>query len=102
MDLLGYVMEQDASDLHLTAGLAPTIRVHGDLKPVPDTPKMTPDAVTKMVLSLLTQRQRERLEQDRELDTSYSLPGKARFRVNGYYQRDSMGAAFRLIPTAIR
>ena len=41
-------------------------------------------------------------QQDRELDASYSLPGRARFRVNGYYQRDSMGAAFRLIPTAIR
>jgi len=102
MRLLEQVLEEDASDLHLTAGLPPTVRVHGDLKPLSSYPKLTPEQVTQMMLSMLTQRQRERLEQDRELDASFSLPGRARFRVNGYYQRDSMGAAFRLIPTAIR
>jgi twitching motility protein PilT len=102
MGLLDQVLKHDASDLHLTAGLPPTMRVHGELRAVADQPPLTPENVTHMVLSILTQRQRERLEQDRELDTSYSLPGKARFRVNVYYQRDSMGAAFRLIPFAIR
>src|SRR6266545_527347 len=102
MRLLEQVLEEDASDLHLTAGLPPMVRVHGDLKPLATYPKLTPEQVTHMMLSMLTQRQRERLEQDRELDASFSLPGKARFRVNAYYQRDAMGAAFRLIPTAIR
>jgi twitching motility protein PilT len=102
MGLLDQVLEHDASDLHLTAGLPPTMRVHGELRPVTDYPPLTPENVTHMVLSILTQRQRERLEQDRELDTSYSLPGRARFRVNVYYQRESMGAAFRLIPFEIR
>src|SRR3989454_5337495 len=102
MDLLSQVLDRDASDLHLTAGLPPVLRIHGELRALPQYPKLTPEQVTQMVLSILTQRQRERLEQDRELDTSYSLPGQARFRVNVYYQRDAMGAAFRLIPFAIR
>ena len=55
-----------------------------------------------MIYSILTQKQRERLEQDLELDLSYSLPGKARFRVNVYIQRDAIGAAFRMIPFEIK
>ena len=102
MQLLERVLALDASDLHLTAGLPPTLRIHGELTPLADHPPLSPEQVSGMVLSMLTQRQRERLEQDRELDTSYSLPGQARFRVNAYFQRESMGAAFRLIPYAIR
>ena len=101
-ELLNHVLEKDASDLHLTAGAAPTVRVHGDLKPVEDYPIMQPDELRRMVYAILTQAQRERLEQEFELDLSYSLPGKARFRVNVYFQRDAVGAAFRLIPFAIR
>ncbi len=101
-ELLALVLEQDASDLHLTAGAHPTIRLHGDLKPLENYPKMDPEQLRRMIYSILAQRQRERLEQDLELDVSYSLPGKARFRVNVYFQRDAVGAAFRLIPFAIR
>ena len=101
-ELLNNVLEMDASDLHLTAGAAPTIRIHGDLKPVDGYNPMEPEELRRMVYAILTQAQRERLEQDLELDLSYSLPGKARFRVNVYFQRDAIGAAFRLIPFAIR
>ena len=101
-ELLNHVLERDASDLHLTAGAAPTIRVHGDLKPVDGYNLMEPEELRRMVYAILTQAQRERLEQDLELDLSYSLPGKARFRVNVYFQRDAVGAAFRLIPFSIR
>ena len=102
MQLLEHVVSLDASDLHLTVGLPPTIRIRGDLVAVDGQSPLSREQVSAMVLSILTQRQRERLEQNRELDTSYALPGQARFRVNAYYQRDSMGAAFRLIPYAIR
>jgi twitching motility protein PilT len=101
-ELLGQVLTMDASDLHLTAGAHPTIRIHGDLKPLATYPKLGPEQVRQMVYAILTQRQRERLEEDLELDLSYSLPGKARFRVNVYFQRDAVGAAFRLIPFVIR
>jgi twitching motility protein PilT len=101
-ELLSHVLEKEASDLHLTAGAAPTIRVHGDLKPVEGYDVMEPEELRRMIYAVLTQAQRERLEQDLELDLSYSLPGKARFRVNVYFQRDAIGAAFRLIPFAIR
>src|SRR5438270_2838983 len=101
-ELLGKVLDTGSSDLHLTAGAYPTIRQHGDLKPLDGYPRMEPEPLRRMIYSILTQRQRERLEQELELDVSYSLPGKARFRVNVYFQRDAIGAAFRLIPFAIR
>jgi twitching motility protein PilT len=101
-ELLEQVLAHDGSDLHITAGASPTIRVHGDLVPMSQYGKLEPDVIFQMITSILTQRRRERLEQDLELDQSYSLPGRARFRVNVYFQRDSLGAAFRLIPTRIR
>ena len=100
--LLSAVLEQGASDLHLTAGSPPAIRVNGSIRRLDEHPVLTPDDLQNMIYSILSQKQRERLEAQQELDTSYSLPGKARFRVNVYYQRDSLGAAFRLIPFEIK
>jgi twitching motility protein PilT len=102
MELLEAVLERGASDLHVTSGTPPTIRVHGSLMRLDQYPKLSPDELQRMIYSILTQKQRERLEQDLELDVSYSLPGKARFRVNVYFQRDALGAAFRLIPFEIK
>src|ERR1041385_8118897 len=63
---------------------------------------MAPRALQGMVYAILPQKLREKFEQELELDMSYALPGKARFRVNVYFQRDSIGAAFRLIPYEIK
>jgi len=101
-ELLTHVLSMDASDLHLTVGAKPTVRMHGDLRPLDQYDILEPDQVRRMVYAILTQRQREKLEQDLELDMSYSLPGRARFRVNVYFQRDAVGAAFRFIPFTIR
>ena len=101
-ELLERMVELGASDLHLTAGAPPTIRLHGDLEPLADYPPMDRELLRNMLYAILTQRQREKLEQDLELDVAYSLPGTARFRLNVYFQRDSIGAAFRMIPTNIR
>jgi len=101
-ELLDLVLERRASDLHLTAGSQPVIRLHGDLMRLEDYPKLTPQGLRSMIYAILPQRRREELEQELELDMSYSLPGKARFRVNVYFQRDSIGGAFRLIPFEIR
>jgi twitching motility protein PilT len=101
-ELLGHALAMDASDLHITVGAKPTVRVHGDLRPLDQYEILQPDQVRRMIYAVLTQRQRERLEQELELDLSYSLPGRARFRVNVYFQRDALGAAFRFIPFTIR
>ncbi len=101
-DLLGYVLEVGASDLHLTTGAPPTIRMHGHLRAVENFPAMTPQVVQNTMYAILTQKQREKFEENLELDFAYSLPGKARFRVNVYKQRASVGAAFRLIPHEIK
>jgi twitching motility protein PilT len=101
-ELLEIVLERGASDLHITAGIPPTLRLHGDLIKLDEYPVMTPRGLQSMIYAILPQRHREHLEQELELDMSYALPGKARFRVNVYWQRDSLGAAFRLIPYEIK
>jgi twitching motility protein PilT len=97
-DVLLTVMERNASDLHLTAGSPPMIRQHGKLNAL-DYPALTPQQTREVVYSILTNDQRQRLETDWQIDLAYSIPGKARFRVNAYFQRASLSAAFRLIPS---
>ena len=101
-ELLGALLDMEGSDLHLTAGSPPVVRVHGDLERVEGYPALSPRALQGMIYAILPQKLRERFEQELELDMSYSLPGRARFRVNVYMQRDSMGAAFRVIPFEIK
>ena len=101
-ELLEQTIERGASDLHLTTGSHPIVRVNGSLQRMEEYPTLMPEQLQRMVFSILTQKQRERLEQDLELDVSYSLPGKGRFRVNVYFQRDAIGAAFRMIPFEIK
>jgi twitching motility protein PilT len=101
-DLLVTVLELNASDLHLTAGARPTIRLNGSLSPLEDRPILTPPVLQQMMYEILTQRQRERFEEELELDFAYAVPGRARFRVNLYRQREALGAAFRLIHYEIK
>ena len=101
-ELLAALLELGGSDLHLTAGTPPTVRVHGELERLDTYPNLTPRSLQGMIYAILPQKLRERFEQELELDMSYSLPGQARFRVNVYMQRDALGAAFRLIPFEIK
>ena len=96
-EVLLQVMERNASDLHLTAGSPPMIRHHGRLHAL-DYPHLTPQLTREVIYSILTNEQRQRLETDWQIDLAYSIPGKARFRVNAYIQRAALSAAFRLIP----
>jgi twitching motility protein PilT len=100
-DLLMQVLERKASDLHITVGSPPMIRVHGGLEML-DYPKLTSNDTKELIYSILTLDQREQLERNLEYDFSYSLVGYARFRVNAYFQRNSIGAAFRIIPVQIK
>src|SRR5438094_6469099 len=97
-DLLMEVVSRRASDLHLTAGAHPTVRVRGRLSAVEEYPKLSPSDTREIIYSILTGDQRQRLETHWQLDFAYSIPGHARFRVNAYFQRGAIGAAFRLIP----
>ena len=100
VDILVETLDQGASDLHLAVGLPPAIRINGSLQPL-DYPRLTSNDTRDLIYSILTQDQRQRLETDWEIDFSYSVPGRARFRVNAFFQRNSLGAAFRLIPVTI-
>src|SRR6478752_7080792 len=100
--LLAAMAERNASDLHLTAASPPVIRVNGKLERLPETDDLELDDIRTLVYRILSTEQQKVLETKRQLDFSYSLPGVARFRVNTYYQRTSLGAAFRLIPTRIK
>ena len=97
-DLLMEVVSRKASDLHVSAGAHPTIRVRGHLTPLENYPKLSGMDTREIIYSILTGDQRQRLETDWQIDFAYSIPGHARFRVNAYYQRGAIGAAFRLIP----
>jgi twitching motility protein PilT len=101
-ELLGRLLDLNGSDLHLTAGTPPTVRIHGELERLEDYPLMSPRSLQGMIYAILPQKMRERFEQELELDMSYSLPGRARFRVNVFMQRDAVGAVFRVIPFDIK
>jgi twitching motility protein PilT len=100
-DLLHRVVELGGSDLHMTVGIHPSVRVHGKITALTEFPKLNGSEIRRMVYAILTQKQRERFETDLELDTSHSIPGVGRFRVNVFLQRDSVGAVMRVIPYEI-
>jgi twitching motility protein PilT len=100
-DYLFDALREGASDLHVTVGLPPMVRVDGEVRPL-DYPKLTPQMTREMIYDILTSTQRQRLENDWELDLSYSLPRTARFRVNVFFQKGNLGAAFRTIPHEIK
>jgi twitching motility protein PilT len=97
-DVLLEVIDRRASDLHITAGAPPTVRVRGRLVPMEGYPVLTPNDTREIVYSILSEGQRQKFENNWQLDFAYQIPGRARFRVNAYFQRSAVGAALRLIP----
>jgi twitching motility protein PilT len=97
-DILMEVVKRRASDLHITTGRQPMVRLRGSLKPLEDYPRLSPTDTREVIYSILNSSQRQRLETDWQIDFAYSIPGHGRFRVNAYFQRGTIGAAFRLIP----
>jgi twitching motility protein PilT len=92
------VLDRRASDLHLTAGAPPMIRSRGRLVALEGFAVLTPTDTREVIYSILSGAQRQRLENNWQIDFAYAVPGRARFRVNAYFQRGALGAAFRLIP----
>ena len=101
-DLLERIVARGASDLHVTTGTEPAVRVNGRLERLTDVPRLSADDAQRLLYRILSTEQQKQLEIKRQLDLSYSIPGLARFRVNVYFQRESLGAAFRLVPAEIK
>ncbi|GEA82903.1 type IV pilus twitching motility protein PilT [Cellulomonas gelida] len=101
-NVLTQMVELNASDVHFTTGAPPMVRISGALKPLEGFPAMMPEPLRRTLYSILTQKQRETFETNLELDFSHAVRGLARFRVNLYQQRESIGAAFRVIPYEIK
>jgi len=100
-DLLRYAVSIGASDLHLTSNMPPTVRLHGALRPMEDVGRLDTQTLREMIFGILPQTQRERFEADHELDTSHTIPGVGRFRVNVCLQRGTIAVALRPIPHEI-
>src|SRR6184192_3598674 len=100
--LLERMVARNASDLHITVGTPPAMRVHGSLERYTDIPELTPENTHQMLYRILSTEQQKLLEINRQIDFAHAIPGLARFRVNVFFQRETLGAAFRLIPTDIK
>jgi twitching motility protein PilT len=98
--LLQTMIEKGASDLHITSGTPPQIRVDGDLVPL-NHPPLAPAETKQLIYSILTDNQKHRFEEENELDLSFGLKGLSRFRANVFQQRGAVGAAIRVIPFRI-
>src|ERR671922_38675 len=100
--VLTKMVEVRAADVHLTPGFAPAVRVRGRIVPMDDYPPLTPQETREIVYSILNDSQRKTFENQQQLDFAYAIPGVARFRVNCFFQRGSVSAAFRHIPSEIQ
>ena len=99
--LLKVMIEKGSSDLHITQGAPPMLRIDGSLIPLKTAP-MTAIQTKQLCYSILTDAQKHRFEEESELDLSFGVKGLARFRANLFLQRGAMGAAFRQIPFDIK
>ncbi|MGH2937983.1 MAG: type IV pilus twitching motility protein PilT [Solirubrobacterales bacterium] len=100
-DVLSRMVVARASDVHLSAGFPPAMRDKGKIQPMEGFAPMTPQQTREVVYGILNDDQRKRFEIEKQLDFAYAIPGVARFRVNCFFQRGSVSAAFRLVPQEI-
>jgi twitching motility protein PilT len=98
--LLDEMIERKASDLHITAGVPAQLRIDGDIVPS-RSEVLSPEAAQQLAYSVLTEDQRKRFEQERELDLSFGIAGLSRFRANVFLQRGTIAMAIRQIPFRI-
>jgi twitching motility protein PilT len=99
--LLTEIVKQGASDLHMSAGSVPMMRLNGNMTPIENAPKLTPESLAATVDRILTEDQKAKFETAWELDFAYVVEGVSRFRANIMVQRGAVGAVFRIIPEEI-
>ena len=100
--LLEQMVAHNASDLHITVGSPPALRLRGHLHRLDQHPSLSADDTRQLLYRILSTEQQKQLELNRQIDLSYSIPGVARFRVNIFSQRESLAGAFRLIPAELK
>jgi twitching motility protein PilT len=101
-ELLEQCVALGASDLHVTVGSPPVVRVRGKLEAIEGAAPLDAETTQALLYRVLNTEQQKRLELERQIDLAHAVPGLARFRVNVYFQRESLGAAFRQIPQDIK
>jgi twitching motility protein PilT len=99
--LLALSVKQHSSDLHLSPGMPPILRIQGDLAIIPDSPKFTSQETRTLIYSVMTQRQKDLFEKNLELDFAISVPNISEFRVNVFQEANGVAAVFRIIPSEI-
>ncbi len=100
-DLFKQATKSKASDLHIIVNKPPILRIDGELKVIPNTPVITRDIAEKMLMGILTERQKNKFIEERELDISYEIPKYSRYRVNLHWEKDNVGLVARVISTKI-
>src|SRR5256884_2313912 len=101
-DLLVTAIAHFASDLHLKVGSFPVMRIGGELHPIIEAPKLSPEDTLDMAFSMMSNRQKQKLKEVSEVDIAYSVNGLGRFRANIFQQRGSVGIVLRVIPDVTR
>ncbi len=102
IDIIQRAVQMDASDIHITSGARPAVRVDGSITFLQDFPVLTPDVTQKLAYSVMSERHRKTLEERGQVDFSFGVKDLGRFRANVFYQRSSVAAAFRRLPYKIR
>ncbi len=97
-DFLRYMVEKNATDLHITTGAPPKVRISGDLVPIPGTSDLNPADTQRLCFSVMTDSQKQKFDEEHEVDFSFGVRGLARFRANVFRQRGAVAGAFRRIP----
>ena len=100
-DIFKTAIERNASDIHLTVGRPPMIRVQGEMIPIEDTPSLSAEDAKELIYSILYDEQKQKFEENLELDCSFQVPNLSRFRVNVLLQKDGIGAVLRIISSQI-
>ncbi len=102
IDLLKKMVDMGGSDLHMTAGIPPSVRVHGEIQHLSEYPVLTPRDTRSLIYSIMTDSQKHKFEENWELDFSFGIKGIARFRANVFMQRGAVAGVFRVIPYEIK
>ncbi len=100
-DILTIAVKAKGSDVHIKAGLQPVVRIDGKLRPIPNAPRITADAIREVAFSLMNERQKRIFEENYEVDLSYGIPGLSRFRASIYSQRGTIAMIFRIISFSV-
>lgn len=101
-DILRVAVEKKASDVHLKVGAFPHVRIDGELYPLQELPRLSAEDMLTMAFGMMSSRHKERFKETNEADFAYSAPALARFRVNVFQQRGSVGMVLRVVPAVIR